>query len=82
MSAGRTEYLNAPPQTGADPACQSLHPAMPDAELTVQALQRAQAAEHVRDLWTALGDLDTAVGIAARPVANRAGNALDQEPRC
>jgi DNA polymerase-3 subunit epsilon len=56
------------------------HRAMPDAELTVQVLQRALAAGHERGLWTALRDLDAAAGIAPRPAANGANNAPAQEP--
>jgi DNA polymerase III epsilon subunit-like protein len=49
------------------------HRAMPDAELTVQVLQRALAASHERGLWSALRDLDAAAGITPRLA--RAGDA-------
>jgi DNA polymerase III epsilon subunit-like protein len=42
------------------------HRAMPDAELTVQVLQRALAAGRERGLWSALRDLDAATGITPR----------------
>ena len=38
-------------------------PRMPDAELTVQVLQKALAAEH-EHLWATFRDLDAAAGIA------------------
>ena len=56
------------------------HRAMPDAELTVQVLQRALAAGHERRLWTALRDLDAAAGIAPRPAVDGAGDGPVQEP--
>jgi DNA polymerase III epsilon subunit-like protein len=51
------------------------HRAMPDAELTVQVLQRALAAAHERGLWATLRDLDAAAGITPRHA--RTGDAGD-----
>jgi DNA polymerase III subunit epsilon len=56
------------------------HRAMPDAELTVQVLQKALAAGRERRLWATLRGLDAAAGIAPRPAANGADDAPVQEP--
>jgi DNA polymerase-3 subunit epsilon len=51
------------------------HRAMPDAELTVQVLQRALKAGRERGLWATLRDLDAAAGITPRHA--RTGGADD-----
>ena len=56
------------------------HRALPDAELTVQVFEKALAAGHERRLWATLRELDAAAGIAPRPAANGAVDALVQEP--
>ena len=56
------------------------HRALPDAELTVQVFEKALAAGHERRLWATLRELDVVAGIAPRPAANGAVDALVQEP--